>query len=428
MDVKREPLAKRKPIESWEIGSKMQKAMGIDGKIMIKQIKGGAIQFSIATNDFPKLLPYLDTVPGFDRGLHVKNQEDKGRFTELTVESFFKLRLLAHLFFNSADEKKDTNAIADLIEELTGIKAEYSQIKRFFPALKDFRWDPDIFMMFHQEAMMCSQVRKLVQAHTIVFLEQHAAEFKPKRAIKMPIDGKIEPRAEALPIVVEVVSQDCLVAARELLKENQSVCVLNMANQFHPGGGAGQGAGAQEEDLYRRTDLAKSLHPADYQEKDAGFGEFNVLYSSGVTVFRAGQAEGYAVFEPKDRFKVNVVSSAAYNLGKQGPTYKNPESPEYEEGMKRKIRGQLRAAQEHGDRALVLSAFGCGAFHNNPAKVAQFYFDVMSEIEFEAAFDIVQFAIIPNPAAKENDNFVHFQKAFQGKVFTREELKAPALM
>jgi uncharacterized protein (TIGR02452 family) len=45
------------------------------------------------------------------------------------------------------------------------------------------------------------------------------------------------------------------VASQLVLGEDKKVCVLNMACASKPGGGVASGRAAQEEDLYRRTDL-----------------------------------------------------------------------------------------------------------------------------------------------------------------------------
>jgi uncharacterized protein (TIGR02452 family) len=334
---------------------------------------------------------------------------------------------LAQLYLEGS-EREATMQLANLIEKLIGVAANYSNIKYLREVLKDFQWDPKLFMMLDQEALLCSHVRKLVQAHTIVCLDNERARFKPTQAENFHVDEKASPKSESTGCVFEVLQKDCLLAAHTLVEKGHTVCVLNMANQFTPGGGYANGAGAQEEDLCRRTDLLKSL-PGHYPNKNLGFGEFSVLYSTNVSVFRGDKTEGYALYKPKKCFNINVVSSAAYNLGdKEKPSYKDPNNPEYESGMKRKIRGQLRVAGDHGNRCLVLSAFGCGAFRNDSTKVAQFYLDVLSEKEFDGVFDIIQFAIVPNPSETDNKNFDNFNKIFAGKGLRKEDFSVSKMV
>lgn len=65
----------------------------------------------------------------------------------------------------------------------------------------------------------------------------------------------------------------------------------------------------------------------------------------------------------------------------------------YRNGMKGKIRAMLRTAIANGNRALVLSGWGCGAYENDTNVVANLYRDVFMELEFNGAFDVVAFGI-----------------------------------
>lgn len=60
--------------------------------------------------------------------------------------------------------------------------------------------------------------------------------------------------------IVKVENIDCLLASEKLLKEGYHPAVLNMASRRNPGGGVQTGAGAQEENLFRRSNLFQSLY------------------------------------------------------------------------------------------------------------------------------------------------------------------------
>ncbi|CAF3890637.1 unnamed protein product, partial [Rotaria magnacalcarata] len=58
---------------------------------------------------------------------------------------------------------------------------------------------------------------------------------------------------------VEVLNEDCLLVYERLTKSGQRPLLLNMANATSPGGGYRKGDGAQEENLFRRSDYCRSL-------------------------------------------------------------------------------------------------------------------------------------------------------------------------
>lgn len=79
-----------------------------------------------------------------------------------------------------------------------------------------------------------------------------------------------------------------------------------MASSIGPGGGWIKGKMAQEEDLFRRSNLCLTLLPVLYE-----IPEYGALLSTDVSVFRGTVAEGYPLLaEP---YKVDVFSAAAYD-------------------------------------------------------------------------------------------------------------------
>lgn len=426
------PSPVRGQIKSKDLGRTIEQKLkdlypDFEGKVIIKQITGGKITFSIASENYDRLLALFHDVPGFlkaddqEEGYLSKEPWIDGRYTVIETVSHFRLRLLAELYLKG-EERAYAIRTANVIDKLRNVPIHLGNIAAIRNALGEFQWNPDRFIALHEESLVCHHVRKLVQAHTLLCLADPNEHFQPKPARPIRIDRLKSQNNAELNCVIEVVDQDCLEAARTLVKKGHKVGVLNMANQHHVGGGYGHGAGAQEEDLCRRTDLLLSLPQRGGYNAEDGFEEFSVLYSEGVTVFRKGLADGYEIDKPADRFQINVVSSAAYNLRSER-NKKDPNDPLYEIDMKRKIRGQFRAARDNGDRAIVLSAFGCGAFGNDSNRVAQFYLDVISEQEFARAFDYVQFAIIPNPTQDNNDNFTNFQRVFAGKGLSPDQLE-----
>lgn len=107
---------------------------------------------------------------------------------------------------------------------------------------------------------------------------------------------------------------------------------------------------------------------------------------------------------PVDRqFSVSVISSAAQDLRPF-----SGEGPFDRELTLQKMRSSLWAAAHYGHRAVVLGAFGCGAFQNDPKVIAELYRSLLCrDGEFGGRFDIVLFAII-----KSRDNLRAFGSHF----------------
>lgn len=219
------------------------------------------------------------------------------------------------------------------------------------------------------------------------------------------------------PAEITVTSEDCLDAAHRWVTEGRTVSVLNMASRRNPGGGVRNGAGAQEEYLFRCSDYYLSLYP--YAEYASMYGleksehqypldrNYGGIYSPDVTVFRSSEESGYALLEQP--WKVNMIAVAGMNSPEV--TDVNGElqvAPWLVEGVKNKIRTILRIACDQGQKNLVLGALGCGAFHNPPRHTARLLREVLCEQEFAGAFDRICFAVKSSHSSHGNGNFRAF--------------------
>ncbi|MDF1826740.1 MAG: TIGR02452 family protein [Legionellaceae bacterium] len=231
------------------------------------------------------------------------------------------------------------------------------------------------------------------------------------------------PHQDACELTLRIQNEDCLAVAKTIHAEHGSVCVLNMANQVHVGGDyLSLCALAQEESLIKRTHLLDALidlegvhltknpsNPYQYalpdclgfnqDEQQQGFGEFTCLYSSNITVSHLDKAREQPLPQP---FEINIISSAAYNLSNCRETL----SPElYLAGTVLKIVNQLRTAKAYHQRHLVLGAFGCGAFGNEPRFIAEIYCSAIHELEFVGCFDSISFAVTQRQSGGNYDAF-----------------------
>ena len=195
---------------------------------------------------------------------------------------------------------------------------------------------------------------------------------------------------------ITVVNNDSINAGLDIQRKGYNPVVLNFANRRTAGGGVIHGARAQEETIFRRTNLYRSLYQfmpfaEDYDVKknwrqypmDQNFGG---IYTPYAIVFRAMD---YSLLEKPER--ISFVSVAAMNR----PRLVDGEiAPELIEGTLNKMRTILRIGLYHGHDAIILGAFGCGAFQNPPKHVARLFDQVIHEPEFENKYKKIVFAII----------------------------------
>ncbi len=233
------------------------------------------------------------------------------------------------------------------------------------------------------------------------------------------------------PCRVHVSNSDSIDAARAVqLDTGETPLVLNMASWRTPGGGVTSGAGAQEESLFRRSDYFRSLYQfADYAAQYSEFGikpnptyrypldeRSGAVYSPEVTVFRKGEASGFA-FLPEP-FRLDFVAVAALNFHNSvSSLVRLPDGrlrlpPDCAGITRTKIRTILRIACYSGHRRLVLSALGCGAFSNPPEHIAEIFQNVLNETEFAGCFSEIVFAVLNDRNGA--NNYEVFKRAFPG--------------
>lgn len=200
-----------------------------------------------------------------------------------------------------------------------------------------------------------------------------------------PAAGDI--RFAGAPPVVEVTGETTLAAARRL---GAGVACLVFASARKPGGGFLSGAQAQEESLARASALAACQNAAaEFYAYHRAQGDVRysdrVIYSPDVPVFR--DDDGTLLAKP---FAVSFLTAAAPNLG----ALRAAGRPEPAAGISGILRHRaervLRVAAAHGHRRLVLGAWGCGVFGNDPQVVAAIFADLLPAAPW---FDHVAFAV-----------------------------------
>ncbi|MEV4256496.1 TIGR02452 family protein [Spirillospora sp. NPDC049652] len=285
---------------------------------------------------------------------------------------------------------------------------------------------------------MSRQPRRAQAQQTVEILESGRYRAPSGRAVDLTtalrasVDGTVLHRPtelaallDALPPVgddaartrVEVTSETTLQAARRLGEDAgadadaEEPLALNFASAKNPGGGFLNGAHAQEEGLARASGLYATLRaaPEYYQVhrdlRDPLYTD-HMIYSPAVPVFR--DDSGALLEEP---YPVAFVTSPAPN---RGATWDDDKLALLPGVLRRRALKVLAVAASHGHRRIVLGAWGCGVFRNDPAEVAEAFADALRPDggPFARRFERVVFAVYDT--APGAPRLAPFERAFEG--------------
>ena len=195
----------------------------------------------------------------------------------------------------------------------------------------------------------------------------------------------------------------------------KKIAVLNFASAINPGGGVKHGSSAQEEALCRCSTLFPTLNQnrmwqqyylVNREEKSVLHTDA-CIYSPDVIVFKSSESIPKNL-PTQEWFNVDVITCAAPNLRNDVNNLYNTESGNAQiisNGDLYKLQLQrakhiLCVAAANKANILVLGAFGCGAFRNDPRIVAQAFFDALKD--YIKCFDLVEFAIYCRDYETEN--------------------------
>ena len=231
---------------------------------------------------------------------------------------------------------------------------------------------------------------------------------------------------------VQVFPGDWGEVTRELTNRHGTCfAVLNMANADVPGGAYVEGAVAQEENMFRRTDCHFRVDDGEY---DAGLDRYrpgmtSLLSAQDGVVYLDTQRPRVCIRGPEDRSRADLgypwlaeeqvfpffeLRAAARDL-RDGSDFDAQDT-------RRRVSAQLDTLRHHRIRHAVLGAFGCGAFCNPADRVARIF---QEEIALRMAdFSVVAFAIFR--AGYGPDNFAPFAEALSRELPLEPGLPANA--
>ena len=200
-------------------------------------------------------------------------------------------------------------------------------------------------------------------------------------------------------------------------------CVLNFASASNPGGGVVHGSSAQEEALCRCSTLYFNLNTDEmwsgfYSPHRAARDPIHnddAVYTPRVTVFKSDTA--FPVMLPETEwYDVDVISCAAPNLREHPSNRMNSGDGDRRIELsvdelrvihERRLTRILDIAAANGEEAVILGAFGCGAFRNDPNVVSTAAATVVPR--YRTRFKVIEFAVFCRP--DDTRNYDAFKRA-----------------
>ena len=178
---------------------------------------------------------------------------------------------------------------------------------------------------------------------------------------------------------------------------------MNFADPLIPGGNFMLGVNAQEEAICRNSFLYpefKKYRHTYYQQNKLYPNDFfyspALIYANQVKVIRD---------EREDRIVmgrlVDFVTIAAPNVTAMKAAKIKLNTSRIYTDLENKILRTLRMFKNNAVTHLVLGAFGCGVFGNDPKMVAHAFKQVLARLEFQGAFAEIYFDILENPVAEQ---------------------------
>lgn len=254
--------------------------------------------------------------------------------------------------------------------------------------------------------------RKAVARETVKIMEQGYYEFEEKQIdISLDMETSIKQSFLLTPeqgeellkkysVLENATSNSCITyvenivtvdAIRKLAAEGKdSIGVLNFASAKNPGGGFLNGAMAQEESLAASSILYKTLtaHEEYYRnnrQQTSMIYTDHAIYSPDVIFFRDGR---FRLVSPA--VKASVLTLPAVNMGQV--LLKGEDETKAKQAMRRRMKLALAIFAEQGAKHLVLGAYGCGVFRNDPQLVATWWKELLEE-GMNQYFDTIFYAV-----------------------------------
>lgn len=208
----------------------------------------------------------------------------------------------------------------------------------------------------------------------------------------------------------EVRNETTFQALARLTGQGGHLACLNFASAKNPGGGFLNGSLAQEEALACASGLYPCLiqAPEYYERNRANRSALYLdllIFSPFVPFFR--DDAGVLIEKP---ILASVITAPAPNAGAIAQN-ESANLNQIEPTMRRRAELVLEIAKAHQVDRLVLGAWGCGVFRNDPQLVARIFADLLKPAgKFAGIFDAVAFAVFDRSESEST------YRAFAGRI------------
>ena len=196
--------------------------------------------------------------------------------------------------------------------------------------------------------------------------------------------------------------------------------VLNFASAKKPGGGVWTGARSQEESLCRASTLYPCLTTEflkdnyySYHIEKKSENTNRIIYIPNILVFKSDNNVFSEMLDEKDWYNIDIITCPAHNQRAYKVQYQKLKEINYY-----KIKAIIECAVENDVDNLILGAYGCGAFGNDPQLVSEAFKKILIDEEYYKYFENVHFAIFTTlNDAKNLNEFKHtFEKYIKANI------------
>ncbi len=203
---------------------------------------------------------------------------------------------------------------------------------------------------------------------------RRAHNYPCKPSVKVTYDKKFRCGGFHKKTTVEVTNEDTINAGKRLKDAGLNPVLLNFADDVWAGGAVESGSGAQEESLWRRTNLCETQEQ-DFYPLAARVPEG--IYTPLATVFKDTEfADCVDLAEP---WQASFVAVPGLRYPTVGPDMRLSAADVMI--LRRKIRLIFQIAHIYKHDSIVLGALGCGAWRNPPAHVAEIFDEEVENVQ-----------------------------------------------